>query len=298
MTRYAQRTLQQQPTLSNWGKAAPTGIGVVDGYGVATGGSATSVTVSGVNYTLLTFTADSNLVVSTAGLFDVMLIGGGGGGGNRDAIDTVNSGGGGAGGVAVATVYLAATTYAVDVGAGGAAQTRGSDSTLGSVTVGSTVAPTAVGGGAGTGFNPAGTVIGFGGSGGGRRNDNTTAMAGVLGQGNASGVGVALGNGNGAAGGGGASAVGGNGTSSVGGAGGAGLDVSSFIGGSALYKAGGGGGQRNTGSGGAGGSSVGGAGASSNTTGGTAAANTGSGGGGGDGGGAGGSGIVYVRFKV
>jgi hypothetical protein len=28
MTRYAQRTLLQQPTLANWGKAAPGGIGL------------------------------------------------------------------------------------------------------------------------------------------------------------------------------------------------------------------------------------------------------------------------------
>ena len=42
-------------------------------YGVATGGTSSSITVSGVNYTMLKFTTDSNLVVSKAGLFDVMV---------------------------------------------------------------------------------------------------------------------------------------------------------------------------------------------------------------------------------
>ena len=267
-------------------------------YGTATGGTGVVAGPTGYNYT--SFTSDGTLTVTSAGLFDVMLIGGGGGGGNRDATGTVNSGGGGAGGVAVATVYLPATTYAVDVGAGGAAQLVGLASTLGSVTVGSTVAPTAVGGGAGTGFNPNQLLTtNTGGSAGAARNDSVAQADQILGQGNSSGAGQGtLGDGNGAGGGGGAGAAGSAGTGAAGGAGGAGIEVNTFIGGSSLFKAGGGGGSRVSGSGGAGGSSVGGAGASSATTGGTAAANTGSGGGGGDGGGAGGSGIVYVRFKV
>ena len=114
MTRYAQRTLIGQPGLANWGKAAAGGIGVVQGYGVATGGTATSISPSGVAYTLLSFTSDDNLVVSTAGLFDVLMFGGGGAGGRS------TGGGGGAGGILQTTVYLDAATYAVDVGAGGA----------------------------------------------------------------------------------------------------------------------------------------------------------------------------------
>jgi hypothetical protein len=51
-------------------------------YGTATGGSSSSVVVGGINYTLLTFSTDSNLVVSKSGLFDVLLIGGGGSGGS------------------------------------------------------------------------------------------------------------------------------------------------------------------------------------------------------------------------
>ena len=49
-------------------------------YGVATGGSSSSITVNSINYTLLSFTSDGNLVVSRAGLFDVLMFGGGGGG--------------------------------------------------------------------------------------------------------------------------------------------------------------------------------------------------------------------------
>ncbi len=50
------------------------------GYGTATGGTSSSITVGGIAYTLLDFQSDSNLVVTKAGLFDVVLIGGGGAG--------------------------------------------------------------------------------------------------------------------------------------------------------------------------------------------------------------------------
>ena len=97
MTRYAQRTLIGQPTLANWGKAAAGGIGVVQGYGVATGGTSSSITDSSQAYTLLSFTSDGTLTVSAAGLFDVLLVGGGGGGGSENG-STAGAGGGGGGG--------------------------------------------------------------------------------------------------------------------------------------------------------------------------------------------------------
>ena len=37
------------------------------GYGIATGGSSSSITVGGIAYTLLTFTSDTNLVLSLSG---------------------------------------------------------------------------------------------------------------------------------------------------------------------------------------------------------------------------------------
>ena len=72
-------------------------------YGTATGGSSSSITVGGINYTLLTFTTDQNLVVSKAGLFDVLLIGGGAGGGFSSAGSPTATGGGGAGAPGTAT---------------------------------------------------------------------------------------------------------------------------------------------------------------------------------------------------
>jgi hypothetical protein len=43
------------------------------GYGVATGGTSSSPNISGQDYTVLTFSSDDNLVVSSAGLFDVLV---------------------------------------------------------------------------------------------------------------------------------------------------------------------------------------------------------------------------------
>ena len=57
----------------------PSGGGV--GYGTATGGTSSSITVGGKNYTLLTFTSSGTLTVTKAGLFDVLVVAGGGGGG-------------------------------------------------------------------------------------------------------------------------------------------------------------------------------------------------------------------------
>ena len=302
MSRYAQRTLIQQGSVANWGKAAPTGIGVVGGYGVATGGSSSSITVSSEAYTLLTFTADGNLVVSTAGLFDILMFGGGGVGAH---VNSGSSGGGGAGGILQSTVFLAAATYAVDIGAGATFQEWvGFGTTIGTSARSLSVA----GGGAGGAVsNMYGTQHGkVGGSGGGGGANDTPVQYGGLSvadtiQGYGGGTGSTTST-NGGAGGGGATAIGASGSGTTAGAGGAGYDVSAFISGSALFKAGGGGGGSSA-TGGAGGSSVGGAGGSSGGAGSAAAANTASGGGGNGNsmplvGVAGGSGIAYIRFKV
>jgi hypothetical protein len=278
------------------------------GYGTATGGSSSSITVGGVAYTLLTFTSDSNLVVSKAGLFDVLLVGGGGGG--YGASSAYNYGGGGAGGVILSTVYFNAATLAVDVGAGGAAGVRGFDSTIGDITVGSTVCPIAVGGGnTRWAYDSGNTSLGVGGSGGGNSQELGALTNAVVGQGRNGGAGAGPNTSTaGGGGGGGAAAVGqaGNypggpgGATGFGGAGGAGLDISVWLG-QALtttYKAGGGGGRCSGATSGAGGIGGGGAGNSAGSGSGTAGtANSGGGGGAGFTGGAGGSGIVYVRFK-
>lgn len=154
MSRYSQRTLYQQPTLSNWGKPAPAGIGVVDGYGVATGTPSVSSTFTdaAANWKRIDFTSDSTLVVSVSGLFDCMLVGGGGG----------NSGGGGGGGggqINITTLYLAAGTYDIDVGAGGSPSQIKTTALL--------YAYSNAGGHGGLGGDYNGTGGGSGGSGGG-----------------------------------------------------------------------------------------------------------------------------------
>jgi hypothetical protein len=268
------------------------------GYGVATGGSSSSITVSGVNYSLLSFTSDSNLVVTKAGLFDILLVGGAGGAGSAN--DFVTTGGGGGGAVIgldstgkILTTYLAAGTVAVDVGAGGAAQTVGNASYL----TGVVAAPR---GGYGIGYN--GNYFDPDGNGGtfhtlSYRITNRSSFFDIAYGQYAGGQG--LGNpAQGAGGGGGSASAGGNGTTTAGGSGGNGLDISPFIGGSTYYAgAGGGGGGSSTG-GAAGNGGV--AGKTSGT--GNAGVNYGAGGGGSYGasstGGAGAAGAVFVRFKV
>jgi hypothetical protein len=251
-------------------------------YGTATGGSSSSVTVSGVNYTLLTFTTSSTLTVTKAGLFDVLIFGGGAGGGGSSG--AFSAGGGGAGGKFQTTVYLSAdqtvTIGANGVGGTGAVDgngTKGSNSIFG-------VVANALGGGAGNRTTQSRTTNADGGCGGGGA-DGGTGEAYVVGFGFNGGAPNANSAGGG---GGGVAAVGGAGASTTGGAGGAGYDVSAFISGSTLYKCAGG-----AGDGGVGGSSVGG------NSGTAAAANTASGGGGGQGvAGNGGSGIVYIRYRT
>lgn len=127
-------------------------------YGVATGGTSSSITDNGVAYTLLSFTTDGTLTVSKEGLFDVFLVGGGGGGGARGSNGEAS--GGGAGGMVFQdTVYLTATTYTVDVGAGGvggvagvnfyALENCGYHSGIYNSTTAPTTVITAVGGGGG-----------------------------------------------------------------------------------------------------------------------------------------------------
>ena len=295
MVAYSTATSLQVYNGSAW-VATSTGYGVASG----TAASSTAITVAGTAYTLLAFTSTSNLVVSSAGLFDVMLVASGGGGGSNSTAGNINGGGGGAGGLITSTIYLSAGTYSVGIGAGGANETNGNDTTIGSVTVGSTVAPIAIGGGGGLSTTANTGQSTYGGSAGAPRSDQVPATKKVVGQGNNSGDGVrALGGNNGAAGGGGAGAVGGDGSALVGGVGGIGFDASTFRGqvaNSTLYS-GGGGGQRQSGSSGAGG--LGGGGAGSNAgTGTNGTANTGGGAGGGVTGGQGGSGIALIRFKV
>jgi hypothetical protein len=263
-------------------------------YGLATGGSSSSIVVGGLNYTMLTFTTDANLVVSRAGLFDCLVVGGAGGAGANTALSSF-IGGGGAGGVAEQTIYLAAATYAIDIGAGGAKSSSGLTTRLVTSDLKSL---SGVGGGvgggyAGGGFERIGKAGGCGGGGlsgiGAERQEAGLGLQG-FGGGTGSAGGVAGGSG------GGATAAGTSGTLTVATVGGAGYDASTFRGevASTTFYAGGG-----SGGGASGGGTT--AGSTARATNGTA--NSGSGGGGNsatgsDNGGAGGSGILLVRFKV
>ena len=283
MTRYAQRTLIQQGTVANWGKAA-AGIGVVDGYGVATGGtSLTAWTTGGYNYNGVKFTTDGTLTVSTAGLFDVCLIGGGGSG---------SRGGRGAGGLLVQTVYLHAGTHTVDVGAGGsyvATNSDGFETTIGGVIGSANIA--ACGGGSYTSSRNTGH--------GNQAASASTVTAQNQSQGKNGGAGSGT---NGGGGGGGAGGIGANGSGSAGANGGTGYDITAYNSNTSLFVSGGGAGGGTT-TGGTGGSSSGGnGGVNGSPAAQNGVANTGGGGGGiGQGTGSagdGGAGAAYIRFRV
>ena len=261
-------------------------------YGTFTGGTALATPPAG--YTGAAFTSDGTMTVTKAGLFEVLAIGGGGGGGANPSGSVNGTGGGGGGGVTITTVYLAAGSHTVVVGAGGAQDLNGRSTSIDANVV------NAVGGGRGGGCTSGaqGWQPGSGGSGGGTFYNNGTLILGYAftGLGNNGGLPVINTAGSG---GGGFSAVGGAGAVTTGGAGGAGYDIATFTGNASTLKAAGGGGG-GTVTGGAGGSSVGGAGGGGG--GGVAAsANTASGGGGGGGastlGGAGGSGFIAIRVK-
>lgn len=254
VSRYSFRTQVQQPTLANWGKAAPAGLGVVEGYGVATGGTSSSITASSKAYTLLSFTSDGTLTVATAGLFDCLVVGGGGGGG----YSATPIGGGGGGGVMRQTIYIPAGTYAVKIGAGGSAGSNGQGSAITDVLYAS--------GGGGSG--------GHGSLGGGQKGANGGGSGGFIGSGFGStyegvtgslyaGVGYSGGNKSGDAGSNGTGGAGGGAAGNAsGGTGGAGRDQSDFLGNAATtnyFGAGGGGSNGTDGTGNASGNSGGGA---------------------------------------
>ena len=253
---------------------------------VMTGGTVTSVG----GYNIHTFTGSGSLVVPEAILADVLVVAGGGSGGNGVG------GGGGGGGVQYRVAQaLSAGTYAVTVGAGGAAAVGDTSDGKkgGSSSIGTTV--TAVGGGGGGGNTKPGLS---GGSGGGGAGTGALGGAGTASQGYAGGSGSPDGIGSGGGGGG---QAGKNSLGGTAGAGGAGFACG--ISPVSTHYAGGGGGAVQTGygtAGGAGGSGGGGAGAMTNGFAGTANRGGGGGGGGYDGafyaGGAGGSGIVIVRY--
>jgi hypothetical protein len=255
-------------------------------YGVATGGSSSPISDDGFSWTLLSFTTDGTLTVSTPGIFDCLLIGGGGGSGRNNG-GAESTGGGAGGSVHITSLYLPAGTYTVDVGAGGAGGTdensilsNGSQSSIYNSTTTTSLALAEGGGGGAGAWGAAQTgPINIGGS---SWRTGYAPSAAVASQSVLCFTGGAAfsSSGNGAGGGSGAAGNGGNGTSTDGGAGGAGR-TTTFTGSSVTYGSGGSGGGNSAGT--AGSAIGGGAGGRQNGT-------TGNGS-------AGNAGAVYVRFR-
>ena len=218
----------------------------------------------------------------------------GGGGGGFPSSSTQGHGGGGGGGHQIESGTLSVGTYTITVGAGGAGDTAGSDSSFNGLT--------STGGGQGSDART--SPGGDGSSGGGGSAGSAGASVGGSGtssQGFDGGDAQSSGSDGRGGGGGGAGAAGADATSSVAGDGGDGKNANAVTGTATLYGGGGGGGAA-SGTKGTGGSGGGGDGANSSTDPEDGDANTG-GGGGGDGadrdvGANGGSGVVIIRTLV
>ena len=176
----------------------------------ATGGTKTTITSSGTQYSLHTFTGTSTITFSSGGPVEYLIVGGGGGG-------QAGYNGAGAGGVVQGTTTITAGTYTVTVGGGGnGSESFGASSSNG---IASSVFSQSAAGGQTNGNSGNGYVAG---------SSCQPGYANVT-----------------SGGGGGATANGGNGDCSrTGGNGGAGIDVSAFLGQSSgtTYRGGGGGG--------------------------------------------------------
>jgi hypothetical protein len=301
----------------------------------ATGGTTSEISQNGFTYKVHSFTtvgSSQNFVVSSPGTIEYLVVAGGGGAQGR------HSGGGGGGQVTYNASYaIAAGTYPVTVGAGGAGVYG---STLGTNGGDSFFIENAIGGGRSGGHpNQVGSPGGSGGGGGyyqtaGQPSNKTSSSVGAITYGNAGGGGNTWGGGGGGAG--------GPGTGNTEGPCPGGIGIQNAILGPNYYWGGGGGGSRwdsgqggNGGLGGGGGGGAAGSNQSAGAGGGSAlnsgenggntnsyngpgtskggdgGANTG-GGGGGCGqsehasytnqsinkGGNGGSGIVVIRYKI
>lgn len=134
--------------------------------GTLSGTTGSPATSSNGGATAYKWTSSGSFTVATAGQFDALIVGGGGAGGAGASAAFGGGGGGGGGGMLTLTsLYLAAGTYTVTVGAGGASGGRNPG---GASAIGSFIA--AGGGAAGSGGNDANTdkaTGGHGGSGGG-----------------------------------------------------------------------------------------------------------------------------------
>ncbi len=125
------------------------------------GGTESTVNISGANYKLHTFNSSGTLTCTIPGTAQILVVGGGGAGGNT-GVNIGGGGGGGAGGVVYGSSYnIYSASYTVTVGNGATScNSSGSNSVFSNTTYGTI---TAYGGGGGGGAGTASS----GGSGGG-----------------------------------------------------------------------------------------------------------------------------------
>ncbi len=176
----------------------------------ATGGT---VTTPGDGYKYHTFASNGTFTITTEGRVDYVLVGGGGGGGTGidNGTEPAGSGGGGGGGVLIETDNPEpAGAFGVVIGAAGAPQANGGDTTYRS--------ETASGGGAGGGFTLGDAGDAGASGGGGAATAGAAGTTSGTGLGNVGGTGFSTGPNNaaGGGGGGGSSTAGSNGTASGG----------------------------------------------------------------------------------
>jgi hypothetical protein len=86
-------------------------------------------TQSGFQYKYISFTSNGTLTITRPGFADILLVSGGGGGSFTTDRGTKNTGGGG--GNVVTLGYIPAGSYAISIGGGGAAGSRGGTSAIG-----------------------------------------------------------------------------------------------------------------------------------------------------------------------
>ena len=267
----------------------------ISGTVIASGGIESTVVDNGATYKVHTFTSSGTFVVDDGAnrLMEYLIVAGGGGGAQAGTGGAGNAGGG-AGGMIVASGTISANSYSIVVGAGGAVNVNGTNSSF--------LSNTAIGGGRGGQQQP-GNLPSSGGSGGGypggggSGTQTVMGAAGTAGQGNPGGPGWLQNALDGGGGGGGAGSMGGAGAQNFGGFGGPGREWP--LGSGTYYAGGGAGGSYNgplapggLGGGGHGGQLI------SAIPGIAGTANTGGGGGASLVGGAGGSGIVVIRYII
>lgn len=303
MASYA-RTAQQQAAIDD-GTLTPDGATLLNAPANLKAGQWIKVSAS----TVTSISASTN---PTTASVDYLIVAGGGGGGPAD--NSGAAGGGGGGEVITGTTSLAAGSYAVTVGDGGAGgkfATSGDNGrgVNGGNSILATVDTATGGGGGGIGISnisPSTGLNGKDGGTGGAGGAGSTGYTGTGGTGTTTGFdggdGFESATANLRAGGGGAGAggAGNNGASGVGGDGGAGVS-NSITGTATVYGPGGGGGSQGSAGFGPNGAGSGG----DNAAGESATANTGGGGGGastadttGYVGGDGGSGVVVIAYTT